>query len=156
MARRSPGQGRDNATGSYLLLLDLAQPRMLRVGALGEIRFEAGVHLYAGSAFGSGGLAARLGHHLRPAARPHWHVDHLRRAARLVGIWVTHDPRRMECAFFEAAMRLRGARSVPRFGASDCDCPSHLVAVPRLPLRATFRRHLRRLTKGCDRIQTLY
>lgn len=148
----SPSDAIGSAPGTYALLLDLPHARTVRVGRLGTIVFEAGFYLYAGSAFGPGGLAARLDHHLHIAARPHWHLDHLRREARVAALWITRDPRHLECAFFEAALRMRGARPVPRFGSSDCRCPSHLVALPRLPRRDAFRRHLGHVVEDCGRI----
>ena len=116
------------------------------------MRFDAPVYLYAGSAFGPGGLAARLKHHLDVAKRPHWHIDHLRSVADVTRVWTTTDPRRLECTFARAARALRGARGVEGFGASDCRCASHLVALPRRPTRAALRRQLRRLDPPCARI----
>jgi Uri superfamily endonuclease len=40
-------------------------------------------YLYVGSAFGRGGLRARVGHHARRAVRFHWHVDYIRRYMRV-------------------------------------------------------------------------
>jgi len=102
------------------------------VGALGEIRFRPGWHIYVGSALGSGGLA-RLERHVKLAAlkdkRPKWHVDSLLTSDlfRLDGtvFATTAEPR--ECELAEAV----GGPCIPRFGCSDCDCPSHLF----------FRRH---------------
>ena len=130
-------------SGTYALVIELASaPVDLAVGRLGLLRFEAPFYLYVGSALGPGGLAARLRHHLGCLARPHWHIDYLRTAARLRGIWITRDERRMECGWADAATRIRGASRVPGFGASDCRCASHLVALPRAPRRASFRRLL--------------
>ena len=50
------------------------------VGALGDLTFQAGWHIYVGSALGSGGLQ-RLSRHFSLAClhnkRPKWHVDYL-------------------------------------------------------------------------------
>jgi Uri superfamily endonuclease len=139
--------------GTYVLLLELPVASRLRVGRLGLIAFEAPVYLYSGSAFGPGGLSARLRHHLLPAPRPHWHIDYLRCSASVAGVWTTSDPRRLECAWSAAARSLRGAREIPGFGASDCRCSSHLVALPRLPRPAAFRRHLHSLDPPCSPIR---
>ena len=132
--------------GTYALILELSAARALRVGGLGVVRLPGSVLLYAGSAFGPGGLRARLLHHLRPSPRPHWHIDHLRRAAGVAEVWATRDPRRLECVFAAAARALRGV------GVSDCRCPSHLVALPRVPRRRAFRRGLRSLAPPCAAI----
>ena len=141
--------------GTYGLLLELPAAQQLRIGRLGELRFPASLYLYAGSAFGPGGLRARLQHHRHAAPRPHWHVDYLRRVAALTGIWATADPRRLECAWAEAARALPGARQVPHFGASDCSCSSHLVALPRAPHRRVFRSRLAALSPPCGPIREI-
>ena len=70
-------------SGHYLLVLRLSQPRELRVGALGEIRFLAGDYVYVGSA--QRALAARVARHRRRHdKRFHWHIDSLRDAAQWV------------------------------------------------------------------------
>jgi Uri superfamily endonuclease len=120
---RDPDEG-----GTYTLLVELATLTAIAVGALGERRFDAGVYAYTGSALGAGGFS-RVDRHRRTARGEHdvrhWHVDHLLghpearidRVVRSVGVDV-------ECA---VADRLP-AGPVDGFGASDCDCPSHLAA----------------------------
>jgi Uri superfamily endonuclease len=105
----------------------------LAVGRLGRFTFPAGYYVYAGSARGPGGLSARLARHRRRGKRLHWHVDYLLARARLVEAWTVVSDRRLECAWARAVMALPGAQvPVPRFGASDCRCPAHLVFFPRL------------------------
>ncbi len=113
--------------GTYSLLVTLPEATRIEVGALGEHVFPAGAYAYTGSALGSGGFA-RVDRHRRLArcasdAR-HWHVDYLighpDAALRAV---VTSAGADVECA---VADRL-GDGPVPGFGASDCDCPSHLA-----------------------------
>lgn len=58
-----------SAPGTYALLLDIERAGPIPIGGLGEIRFAAQPCLYVGSAFGAGGLAGRLGHHLAPDCR---------------------------------------------------------------------------------------
>ena len=130
--------------GTYALILALDAPRTIPVGRLGERSFDAPYYLYAGSALGPGGLAGRLAHHLRPVIRPHWHIDALRRHARIAALWTACDGRRLECAWATAAGRLRGARVVPGFGATDCACTGHLVALSGPPKRSRLRHQLRR------------
>ena len=71
--------------GTYALFLTLSVPAELTIGKLGAFAFPAGWYVYTGSARGPGGLQARLRHHLRPASRPHWHIDHLRTQAVVTG-----------------------------------------------------------------------
>ena len=99
----------------------------ISVGRLGVLRLQPGFYVYVGSAFGPGGLAARLRHHVGIAQRPHWHVDTLRARAEIVAVWFTTDPRRREHAWARKIARLPGAQApFPGFGSSDCDCPTHL------------------------------
>ncbi len=97
------------------------------VGALGEIAFRKGWHIYTGSALGSGGLA-RLSRHIALSRakdrKPKWHVDHLSLSGNFSLRYTVHaaTTERYECRLAEAL----GGASVPGFGCSDCSCPSHL------------------------------
>ncbi len=117
--------------GAYLLIVRLTRPTRLQVGQLGTFELAAGCYAYAGSALGSGGLAARLGRHARQDKRPHWHIDHLLKWGALDGIWYVESTARLECAWAHALTSLPGAqRPIARFGSSDCACPGHLIALP--------------------------
>ena len=145
----------DATPGTYALLLALQAPTELQIGCLGRIQFDSPFYLYFGSAFGPGGLEARIKHHLQPARRAHWHIDYLRQAAKVLGAWHSSDTARLECTWAGAALALRSVSLVPRFGSSDCRCQSHLLAVNRLPSLSAFRRRLNEVRPGCARIQQL-
>lgn len=122
------------AAGSYALLLHAGQTETLTVGALGKLTIERGTYLYVGSAFGPGGLAARLAHHLEISRRPHWHIDYLRQVTQPLAVWWTTDPRRREHDWAALLIADAQAASVsPRFGASDCRCKTHLVFYRECP-----------------------
>jgi Uri superfamily endonuclease len=107
---------------------------------LGRPVLARGVYAYVGSARGPGGLAARLGRHLRGSGRPRWHVDYLRRMARVETAWwaVTDSPA-AEDACAGALEALPGlARSVPGFGAGDSRRLTHLFFGHRVPGRRAF------------------
>ncbi|WP_435347729.1 GIY-YIG nuclease family protein [Haloarchaeobius sp. HRN-SO-5] len=116
--------------GTYTLLVELDRDVTLTVGALGEVRLDAGWYGYVGSALGAGGFA-RIDRHREVAVGErdvrHWHVDYLlgHEAATLRGDVRTCDLD-VECAV---------ARSLPDavsgFGCSDCDCSSHLTGARR-------------------------
>jgi len=127
--------------GTYVLILKLSRPAAIRVGRLGHFQFPASWYAYAGSAHGPGGLAARISRHLRSPKPLHWHVDYLRAHAQPVEIWYTVGTRKRECAWAQAQSRLPGASMpVPRFGASDCHCPAHLIHLAGPPDLAAFIR----------------
>ncbi len=122
--------------GSYLLLLELDSPQSIRAGRLGDFSFPRGYYLYSGSAFGPGGLAARVGRHLSPAARKtcRWHIDYLRRYAAIIeAAW--EEGRHAECEWAQGLAGLGGQVVAQGFGSSDCraGCPAHLLFFPDLP-----------------------
>jgi Uri superfamily endonuclease len=125
-----------SAKGSYALLLRLDKSEQIQIGRLGEWHFAAGYYLYLGSALGPGGLAARLRRHLLPDKRPFWHIDYLRDRTVVVDAYYIAEPVRYEHTWAAAAGQLPGAIvPVPRFGASDCRCPAHLVYFKERPSR---------------------
>jgi len=130
--------------GTYALLLRADTEQLLKIGALGEMTVRPDVYVYVGSAFGPGGVRARVRRHARDDGARHWHVDYLRARTRLDAVWYTHDPARRECTW-ATALRGRPDAEVPLggFGASDCDCRSHLVVLPSSPSLASFRARLR-------------
>jgi Uri superfamily endonuclease len=113
--------------GTYALLLSSASNALIRIGRLGNLLLQRGFYVYVGSALGSGGVRGRLGHHMRPAERPHWHVDYLRAKTTLEAVWFCYNRKSREHAWTKRFGAMPGA-SVPMagFGASDCDCESHL------------------------------
>lgn len=91
-------------------------------------RLSPGWHVYAGSARGPGGLAARLRRHFRPGKPVHWHIDRL--TAAPVRVAALALPGAAEC---EIVARLLATGHftvpVPGFGSTDCRrCESHLLA----------------------------
>ncbi len=124
-----------SAGGSYVLEVHLGEGWSIEVGRLGQGYFPSGLYWYLGSAYGPGGLRARLGHHLRgaPEHAPRWHVDYLRRLAVPRAIAIVALPRAetlpLECVWSQALAAQEGV-SLPLkgFGASDCRaaCSAHL------------------------------
>ena len=112
--------------GTYALVVELPEAVEATVGALGHRSFPAGAYVYVGSALGTGGFA-RIDRHRRVATGSHdvrhWHVDYLagHPDSRLRAV-VTLPGADVEC---ELAGRLPSG-PVEGFGASDCDCRSHL------------------------------
>jgi len=106
---------------------------------LGVFEFPPGWYVYVGSAFGPGGLAARVARHARLAKRLRWHIDYLLPPAELHGVWAGVGWRQ-EC---ELARRIASGSTAricaERFGASDCDCRSHLSYFVHRP---DLRRHM--------------
>ena len=110
--------------GIYLLVVELANPAALRVAGR-EIRLEAVHYVYVGSAWGPGGLRARLCRHLGCRARRslHWHIDRLLASGgRVVGFsYSPGAPRELEClvAAVAVASRCCVTPNVPVGGTDD-------------------------------------
>lgn len=122
--------------GSYLLVLQLPQPVAgLQIGRLGRYDFAPGYYIYVGSAFGAGGLEARLAYHSRRhKGRPHWHLDYLRAHARLREAWAVSGPAHFECVWCRRLAEAPGlSRPVAGFGSRDTGCPAHLFYMQRAP-----------------------
>lgn len=112
--------------GSYILWMKLSRKRRVTIGRLGEHLFRPGFYAYTGSAFGPGGLKARLGHHLESTARPRWHIDYFRNISDCIEIWISTSPEKIEHRFAAHLAGLPGAETpVKKFGSTDCDCPAH-------------------------------
>lgn len=120
--------------GTYALVLRCTMGRTIRVGRLGTMRLRPGYYVYIGSALGPGGLRARIAHHLRRTKRPHWHIDYLRTHVRVGQLWYCCNSIRLEHHWAQVLGGASGGFIArPGFGASDCDCESHLYFFKRRP-----------------------
>jgi Uri superfamily endonuclease len=118
--------------GNYLLHLHLEQSCSISTLRGQACALPAGYYLYIGSAFGSGGLRARLARHLRHEKKMHWHIDYLLVRAKVVAAWEIElaESREHEIARFLSVQK-QFFCAIPRFGASDCSCETHLFRLPR-------------------------
>lgn len=139
--------GADRKSGTYVLIVHAANRRALHIGKRGTLDVVRGYYIYVGSAFGPGGVAARVGRHLRRHKTLHWHIDSLTRVARCVDIWYTHDHVSREHEWARLLGGMSGL-SIPMdgFGASDCRCTSHLFFSRSRPSFERFRRQVERNT----------
>ncbi len=134
--------------GTYVLIASVPRMRRVEIGQLGEFDIVPGFYAYVGSAFGAGGLRARIGHHLESAAAPHWHIDYLLQVADPVEVWYTtanHKIERHWAGLLEKAPQFR--MPITRFGSSDYhrSRSSHLFYSKRLPAFPWFKQQLVRL-----------
>ncbi len=117
-------------TGAYVLVIELTAPLALDIAGLPRARLAPGRYAYCGSAYGPGGLNARIGRHQRADKALRWHVDRLTVAGRVVDVQAVPGGR--ECDLLARVLDMPGASvPIPGFGATDCRrCPAHLVALP--------------------------
>ena len=108
------------AKGTYVLIVSVAHMKRLEIGRLGTFDIVPGFYAYVGSAFGAGGLRARIGHHLESTAAPHWHIDYLLGIAEPIEVWFSTASQKLErhwAGLLEKAPNFR--IPIARFGSSD-------------------------------------
>ncbi len=114
--------------GSYCLVLRADEVASIGVGRLGAFSVLPGYYYYAGSAFGPGGIAARVSRHFRQDKTQRWHIDYLRPVCEVEGVFVSNESLNHEHVW-STQLRLEHGFSTPLkgFGSSDCGCDSHLT-----------------------------
>ena len=130
MGARRMDEPVSSGPGAYVLLIELGAPLALETASLARAVLPAGRYAYCGSAYGPGGLKARISRHLRQDKAQRWHVDHLTAAGRIVALRAVPGGR--ECELLDRLLAAPGTSvPLPGFGSSDCRrCPAHLVALP--------------------------
>jgi len=126
------------APGTYVLILRCPRTTNIRIGSWGRLCVQPGYYLYVGSAFGPGGLRARVSRHCRRHKNKRWHIDYLRQFTAMADIWYSREPEHLEHRWAESLGRMAGMQKIPRFGCSDCQCPSHLFYAMTPPQLADF------------------
>ena len=119
--------------GTYALVLRSRAEADVIVGRWGTLRVKPEYYVYVGSAFGPGGVRARVSRHFRISKRQRWHVDYLRAAAEPVYAWCNYSPSHLEHEWAQAFGRLEGASCIRGFGSSDCSCEGHLFSMSTEP-----------------------
>ena len=115
----------DTQPGTYALILQSSAEQRLQIGKLGQLDVKPGFYVYIGSAFGPGGLTARVARHQRKAKKLRWHIDYLTTVMSVEQVWYTLDTNHRECQWSEVLRKIRGAdMPLSRFGSSDCACPN--------------------------------
>ena len=129
--------------GTYALILRSHRVDEQTVGALGKVKVHPGFYIYVGSALGPGGIRSRVSRHLKASKKLHWHIDYLRQKMPIKAIWYAktasvqehHWAKTIDC-WSLATIAVQG------FGASDCQCDSHLFFCQAMPALADFRDRL--------------
>lgn len=112
-------------SGVYLLEILLHKSREIEIGARGRFEFPAGYYYYCGSA--QRNLKARIDRHRSQSKKLYWHIDYLLQKADLIDFYTWDSGRSGECKLASYLQNnINGNIIVKGFGASDCDCKSHL------------------------------
>lgn len=115
--------------GAYALLLRCRRPLAVRYGRNDGLTLPPGSYVYCGSAYGPGGIRARVARHLRAEKPMRWHIDQITTRATISDVLTVPDGR--ECDLVARFAAQPGSYfPLPGFGSSDCrTCVSHLVGV---------------------------
>lgn len=124
--------------GTYVLVLRSTQHAHCVVGRWGTLEIRPGYYLYVGSAFGAGGVRARVARHCRQHKTQRWHIDYLRAFTAPHSVWCSYAATRLEHHWARALSALPDVAAVDGFGCSDCRCNAHLFFAERAPRRAAF------------------
>ena len=143
----------DAKSGTYILVLESKAEVYIQIGKLATLNLIPGFYLYVGSAFGPGGVKARVLRHNRETKKLHWHIDYLTKHLELAEVWYTYDNIRREHLWAELLSDTRPF-TIPmkHFGASDCRCLSHLYYARKLPRFSGFRKKVNKMISNHDRI----
>jgi len=131
-ATRPVTQAASAEKGTYALIMRCRKTGHTQIGKLGRMMLRPGFYIYVGSAFGPGGIQARVSRHRRRDKKLHWHIDYLRRHTALIETWTLPGTVNQEHDW-AAKLATRYEIAYPRFGASDCRCPSHLFYTAEMP-----------------------
>ena len=124
--------------GVYAVILRLKRHSILKIGRK-DFNLNPGVYVYAGSALGAGGIAARLGRHLKTfttgTKKKHWHIDSLLPFSEVFTPVYAYSFKKMECELVKSLKEM-GFQTVRGFGSTDClsGCGGHLILVGNLDL----------------------
>ena len=113
--------------GTYAIVMELAKFAEITVGKLGQFEFKPGYYIYVGSAFGPGGLKARVGRHLNKKKKLKWHIDYLREHMDVIDVKFEQTPQNEECQWAVKFSEDGGIFPIKGLGSSDCKCFSHLL-----------------------------
>lgn len=119
--------------GTYALILRSRSHAKAQIGRWRQIDLEPGYYIYVGSAFGPGGVQARVSRHCRGTKPNRWHIDYLREFLNPFGAWYTHETSRLEHQWAQVLCDMSGVSSIRGFGCSDCKCYAHLFQTSTAP-----------------------
>lgn len=120
-------------SGTYALILHCPSDESIEVGSLGKLTLKQGYYIYVGSAFGPGGVRARVRRHYKRDKVLHWHIDYARGIMPLIEVWYSHESEIREHEWAKVLSADQGIDSIKGFGSSDCGCGSHFFHVTARP-----------------------
>ena len=119
--------------GSYAVILRNRSHKTIQVGRRLQLAIIPGYYLYLGSAFGPGGLRARVGRHARTDKKNRWHIDYIREQMQFHCAWYSYAPTNQEHQWAALINQLPNFTPQTGIGCSDCGCDTHLFYSPTQP-----------------------
>jgi Uri superfamily endonuclease len=119
--------------GTYALILKSDSIAHVQIGRWGMLDLQPGYYIYVGSAFGPGGVKARVSRHLRKDKQKHWHIDYLREHLTPIEVWFSYQRKHLEHEWAESLFKMPEMSPVQGFGCSDCKCDAHLFFTLETP-----------------------
>ena len=113
--------------GSYLFIFLLKSEISFKTKGGKGFKLPPGLYIYVGSAFGSGGIEARIKRHLKRKKKLHWHLDWVTTSKHFEFLdFVPFYNRRWECKLAKFLEGLGIFETIEGFGSTDCNCRGHL------------------------------
>lgn len=120
--------------GSYALILYCKINELIQIGKNKKLKLQSGYYVYCGSAFGPGGIAARVGRHFKLNKKQRWHIDYLREKCTIKEAWICYSEKKLEHQWSsEFSEQIDSLIPLRKFGSTDCKCNSHLFYFKRKP-----------------------
>jgi len=120
--------------GTYALILQSDSTTRVQIGRWGQLDLLPGYYIYIGSAFGPGGVRARVMRHLLTDKPKHWHIDYLQEFVIPVAAWISYETEKLEHQWARVFYNIPELTPIQSFGCSDCKCYSHLFHTPTKPV----------------------
>ena len=71
-------------------------------------------------------MISRLERHLSSDKKLYWHIDYILDSGAITKIYTWPQERSFECSLAQKFIKINAEIILPGFGASDCNCSSHL------------------------------
>jgi len=110
------------------LVIELKKDSLIKIGALGRIKFKRGLYCYVGSALNN--LEKRVQRHLSKKKKLHWHIDYflMNQNTSIKKVFYKESNKREECKIAGFVSK-NSINQIENFGCSDCGCKSHLFVI---------------------------
>ncbi|RKY30226.1 MAG: hypothetical protein DRP67_04940 [Candidatus Omnitrophota bacterium] len=112
--------------GVYILFINLAEDRKIKIGKRREKLFKKGIYLYVGRSMKN--VEKRIERHFKKNKRKHWHIDYFVEHGDIKKVLILpSNDKKLECKIAKSLEK--SFLPIKDFGCSDCKCISHLFKI---------------------------